>query len=129
MNSQGCEFGVSKPLTRMVHFASHFPHCVGVPAVIQYGYAERPRESRVRLFEHPDHHSVMVGFLISGIKFMENDKQNQTPPRAPTRAELSIALRAAHETLRDLQQQLHYLIADEIQERFEKHIKKQKRLN
>lgn len=55
---------------------------------------------------------------------MENDKQqNQTPPRAPTRAELSIALRTACETLHQLQQQLHYLIGDEIQERFEQSIK------
>lgn len=60
---------------------------------------------------------------------MQNDKQNQTPPRAPTRSELSIALRAACEALHDLQQQLNYLVADEIEERFQKRIKKQKRLN
>ena len=66
---------------------------------------------------------MMVGFLIQRGKLMQNDKQNQTPPREPTRAELSIALRVAHEALRDLQQQIHYLIADEIEERFQKRIK------
>ena len=72
---------------------------------------------------------MMVAFLIQRGKLMQNDKQNQTPPRAPPRGELSIALRAACEALHDLQQQLNYLIADEIEERFQKSIKKQKRLN
>ena len=45
MNSQGCEFGALKAQDIVDASASHFPHCVGVPAAIQYGHAERPRES------------------------------------------------------------------------------------